>query len=193
MEACSRKYEQLNRLADPNGIVIFGGRRDLDLPVGELRQAFSVESKIYNRSFPELTAENAAELYGRWVAPLAPETLLLRLGEADLESYGQQPDRFDRGFRQLVARIRAENRDCRIVVVSLTEGEDPRTPEMNRHLKDLAASERCEFGDIGCRRVKNPRNARALSDFLYSSGFVHQLNRPRPVQDLVQTLFSCIA
>ena len=53
MEACSRKYEHLNRLADPNGIVIFGGSRDLDLPVGELRQAFSLESKIYNRSFPD--------------------------------------------------------------------------------------------------------------------------------------------
>ena len=39
-----KKYTKLNELAEPNGIVIFGGGEDKSIPIGALRQAFALES-----------------------------------------------------------------------------------------------------------------------------------------------------
>ena len=38
-----RKYQKLNELAETNGIVVFGGREDMNIFLGELRQAFAIE------------------------------------------------------------------------------------------------------------------------------------------------------
>ena len=56
-------HKSLNKIAESNGIVIFGGGEDKDIPIGELRQAFAIESKLYNRSITGLSAENAVELF----------------------------------------------------------------------------------------------------------------------------------
>ena len=46
-----KNYTKLNDLAERGGIVIFGCGEDKNIPTCELRQAFSVEAKVYNRSF----------------------------------------------------------------------------------------------------------------------------------------------
>lgn len=40
-----KKYTKLNELAEQGGIVIFGCGEDVNIPVGEVRQAFSVDAK----------------------------------------------------------------------------------------------------------------------------------------------------
>ena len=82
-----KQYKSLNKLAEKNGIVIFGGNEDLDIPIGELRQAFSIESKMYNRSIDGLSINNAINVYDECISPLVPETILIHIGSADLKNF----------------------------------------------------------------------------------------------------------
>ena len=54
-----KKYQRLNELAEQNGIVIFGGNTDKELPLCELRQSYNIEQKMYNRSISGLSVKDA--------------------------------------------------------------------------------------------------------------------------------------
>lgn len=182
--------KSLNKIAESNGIVIFGGGEDKDIPIGELRQAFAIESKLYNRSITGLSAENAVELFDECVAPLAPDTILLHVGVADLGVFRQLPSAFDNAYRTLISHIKAFNKNCRIAIVSLKNyNDDAVIAELNKHLKYIADSEQCEFGDIAKKKVWNPQQTKELSSFLYSMGFARPLNSRHPLYDLIKIVF----
>lgn len=194
MDCEVKKYKKLNELAEQNGIVIFGGKEDVHIPLGELRQAFSVESKMYNRSINNLSIKNAITVFDECVAPLAPETVLIHIGDADLSLFTENSTEFDNQYRELITHIRTQNKKCRIAVVSLKNYDnDPLITEMNRHLKYIADSERCEYGDIASKRVWNPKSTMDTMSFVYSLGFVHPLKNKRPLYDLVKILFCDVA
>ena len=183
-------HKSLNKIAESNGIVIFGGGEDKDIPIGELRQAFAIESKLYNRSITGLSAENAVELFDECVAPLAPDTILLHVGVADLGVFRQLPSAFDNAYRTLISHIKAFNKNCRIAIVSLKNyNDDAVIEELNKHLKYIADSEQCEFGDIAKKKVWNPQQTKELSSFLYSMGFARPLNSRHPLYDLIKIVF----
>ena len=185
-----RYYTKLNGLAEQNGIVIFGCGEDKNIPACELRQAFAVESKIYNRSFSHLSVCDAAAAYTQTVLPLAPETVLLHIGKDDMRLFSDDPSAFDACFRELIGLIRAENAECRIAVVSQrNEGNDPQTEEMNRHLQYIAESERCAYEDISVKRVWNPQASMDIVSFVYTMGFDRPLKNKRPLHDLVKIMF----
>ena len=189
-EAEIKSYEKLNELAEQGGIVIFGSGADKDIPTGEIRQAFAVESKIYNRSFENLSVTEAVSIYEKVIAPLAPETVMIHIGEADLGIFAEKPTEFDNKYLELIKVIKAQNKKCRIAVVSLKNYEsDPQIAEMNKHLKYVADSEKCEYGDISARKVWNPKASKDAASFVYSIGFVHPLKNKRPLYDLVKMLF----
>ena len=180
-------HKSLNKIAESNGIVIFGGGEDKDIPIGELRQAFASESKLYNRSITGLSAENAVELFDECVAPLAPDTILLHVGVADLGVFRQLPSAFDNAYRTLISHIKAFNKNCRIAIVSLKNyNDDAVIEELNKHLKYIADSEQCEFGDIAKKKVWNPQQTKELSSFLYSMGFARPLNSRHTLYDLIK-------
>ena len=184
------KYARLNDLAEQGGVVIFGGGNDTSIPACELRQAFSLDEKVYNRSFPDMTIDEAVEAYHCAVAPLDPETVLLHLGQADRQRFAADAAGFDQAYRALIQAIRAQDKNCRIVVVSLKNYDnDPLTAEMNRHLRYIADSERCDFGDIAEKKVWNPKSSMRASSFVHSLNFPFQ-NR-EPVYDLVKLMFCC--
>lgn len=186
--ACAiMQYSRLNQLADLGGIVILGGSADLQLPLGELQQAFSLEQKLYNRSVAGLTLADAVGVYETWVAPLAPEAVLLHLGADDRALFARDQAAFENAYRALIACIRSRDPGCRVALVSLRE---PDSDGLNRCLKDLAATERCAFGDISTRRVWNPKSTRDTASFLYSLGFVRPLNNRRPLEDLVGLIYT---
>lgn len=183
-----KRYDKLNQIAEPKGIVIFG--EDEDIPVGELRQAFSIRQKLYDRSFDALSVKDAVALFDAWVAPLAPETVLLHIGRSDLTFFKESPAGFDDRYCQLIAHIRTLDKKCRIVVVSLRNHDnDPLIAELNDHLRRIAASEGCEYGDIAGKEAGDPKLTRDAVSFVYSIGFVHPLKNERPVEDLVKMLF----
>ena len=189
-EAEIKNYEKLNDLAEQGGIVIFGSGSDKDIPTGEIRQAFSVESKIYNRSFDNLSITESVSIYKKIIAPLTPETVLIHIGEADLTNFAGNPTEFDNKYLELIKSIKAQNNKCRIAVVAIKNYEsDPQIVEMNKHLKYVADSEKCEYSDISVKKVWNPKASIDVASFVYSIGFVHPLKNKRPLYDLVKMLF----
>ncbi len=186
----TERYNKLNALAETDGIVIFGCKEDKNIPAGELCRAFSLDANLYNRSFDELSVKDAVEVYEQTVAPLNPETLLIHLGEADIEFFTQNPAEFDNKYRELINTVRKHNKKCRISIISLRNyNNDRNITEMNRHLKYLADSEKCEYGDIASKRVWNPKAEMEAVSFIYSIGFVSPLKNKRPLYDLVKILF----
>ncbi|MBQ7364016.1 MAG: hypothetical protein IJW46_00260 [Clostridia bacterium] len=190
MEKEMQKYRALNQLAEQHGNVIFGGSGDKQIPLGELQQAFSLDAQFYNRSFADLSINDAVQAYDACVSKLHPENLFLHIGEADLDGFKKDPAEFDCKYRDLIAHIRSLDKKCNIVIVSLKNYEkNPLIEEMNKHLKYIADSERCEYGDIAAKRVWNPKETKDVMSFLYYTGFVHPLKGKRPVWDLIKILF----
>lgn len=174
----TKKYQLLNKLAEANGIVILGGTQDKDIPLCELKQAFELDSKLYNRSVIGLSITNALEVYTSCVASLSPECVLLHLGDADLASFEEKPSDFDQKYRELLQHIKVSNKKCNIVIISLKNyDEDKNISELNKHLKYIAESEQCEFSDISSKRVWNPQQTKDIVSFVYSTGFVRPLGK----------------
>lgn len=189
-EAEIKNYTKLNELAEQGGIVIFGSGSDKNIPTGELRQAFAVESKVYNRSFESISVKDALRVYKETVAALSPETVLLHIGETDMDFFAESPVEFDNKYRELIGYIKSQNKKCRIAIVSLRNHDsDPQIEEINKHLKYIADSEQCEYGDISARKVWNPKASMDAASFVYSIGFVRPLKNKRPLYDLVKMLF----
>lgn len=184
-----KRYTALNELAETDGIVILGGSDDQNIPLGELKQAFALDTMIYNRSLSDLTIGESQEAYDACVAAIRPEMVLLHLGEADREAFQKNAAGFDQAYRELIGHIRKQNRSCRIVIVSLKSAEKQADTEMNRHLKYIAESEQCEYEDISGKRIWNPKETKDVVSFLYATGFVRPLKKQRPIYDLVKILF----
>ena len=184
------KYTVLNELAEKNGIVVFGGSEDMYVPLGELKQAFDIESKMYNRSISNLSVNNAIAAYDACVAPLSPETVLLHIGNADLAVFAEAPAAFDQKYRELIAHIRSLDKRCRIAIISLKNYDnDPVISDLNTHLKYIADSERCEYANISEKRVWNPKGTMEAISFVHSMSFMRPLTSKRPVYDLARMIF----
>ena len=187
-----KKYTKLNELAEKGGIVIFGCGEDKDIPTCELSQAFAIEPKIYNRSFDNISVKEALSVYKETVDVLFPETVLLHIGQADMDFFKENSTEFDNKYRELIGFIKKQNKKCRIAVVSLRNYyNDPQIDKINKHLKYIADSEQCEYGDIATKKVWNPKATMDAVSFVYSIGFAHPLKNKRPLYDLVKILFCC--
>ena len=183
-----KNYKSLNNLAEQNGIVIFGGAEDVSIPLCELRQAFGIKENCYNRSFENLTISEACTLYAECIAELSPETILLHI--ADTESFKSSADKFTDDYRKLISQIRKNNKKCRIGIVSAKNYDNnSEIAELNKQLKYIADSEKCEFCDISEKKVWNPQQTKDVVSFVYNIGFVHPLKNKRPLNDLVKMLF----
>jgi len=188
-----KRYEVLNELAECGGIVIFGATEDVKIPIGELKQAFAIEEKIYNRSMNELSVVDAKTIYDTCVAPIVPETLLLHIGENDIQFFKENAGEFVQRYTQFITHIKSVNETCRIAIVSLRNYENNDVAkELNLQLKYIADSQRCEFADIANPRVWNPKSTMETVSFVYSLGFVRPLKNKRPVYDLVKILFMSV-
>lgn len=185
-----KKYQALNELAEQNGIVIIGGTEDKDIPLCELKQAFELNSNLYNRSVSNISVSNASKVYDDCVAELNPESVLLHIGTADLQLFEENSSEFDRKYRDLIKHIRTSNPKCSIAIVSLKkQKETSDVTELNKHLRYIADSEQCDFADISVPKVWNPKQTKNVVSFVYSIGFVQALKNKRPVYDLVKILF----
>lgn len=183
-----KKYKALNKLAEQNGIVIFGEKEDVSIPLCELRQAFGIEENCYNRSFENLTISEAFDIYADCVADLSPETILLHI--EDVECFKFSADKFTDDYRKLISQIKKHNKKCRIGIVSAKNYDNNNDiTELNKQLKYIADSEKCEFCDISEKRVWNPQQTKEVVSFVYNIGFMHPLKIKRPLNDLVRLLF----
>jgi len=184
------KYKSLNQLAESDGTVIFGGSDDVAIPIGELKQAFALNDSIYNRSCSELSVANAAKMYSECVSELCPDTVLLHIGDADLSDFENNEAGFEIDYRRLISTVRGENRNCRIVIVSLKNYDNNTVvAKMNLLLKSISDSEKCEFEDISQKRTWNVKASSETASFIYEIGFDRPLGIKRPIYNLVRILF----
>ena len=185
-----KDYKLLNELAKQGGTVIFGGEEDLNIPLCELKQAFSLKENYYNRSAENISISNATDIYALNIADLNPETILLHIGDADIEMLLKSTEEFSSNYRRLISRIRKDNKKCRIAIVSFKNfNTDSNIEKLNKHLKYIADSEKCEFCDISQKKVWNPKQTQDVVSFVYDIGFVHPLKNKRPLNNLVRLLF----
>ncbi len=188
-----KRYEVLNELAERGGIVIMGSEEDTRIPVGELKQAFAIEEKIYNRSMKGLSVLDAQTVFDVCIAQIAPETILLHIGENDIQLFKEHAGEFVQQYMQFITHIKAVNKTCRIAIVSLRNYEnDVIVKELNQQLKYIADSQRCEYADIANPRVWNPKSTMETVSFVYSLGFVCPLKNKRSVYDLVKIFFTSV-
>ena len=185
-----RKYQTLNKLADTNGIIIFGGTEDKEIPLCELKQAFEVNAKLYNRSISNLSVNTALTVYDNCVANLKPESVLLHIGVADLDSFSQDSSDFVQKYIDLIRHIKSLDKKCNIAIISLKNpDESADIIEMNKHLKYIAESEQCEFGDISTKRVWNPMETKNVISLVSSLNLFPTLKNKLPLYDLIKILF----
>ena len=182
------QFKSLNNLAEPGGTVIFGGTSDLNIPLCELKQAYELNENYYNRSIDNLSVEDACEVYKACIAELKPNTVFLHIGQADTDKITNSSDKFIASYRKLINLIKRNNKKCRIAIVSLT-GTSNETQELNKHLKYLADSERCEYCDITNQISYGPDYTKEITSFIYNVGFVQPLRNKRPLYSLTKVLF----
>lgn len=183
-------YQTLNELAEKGGTVIFGGTSDKDIPLCELKQAFGLNEKLYNRSFSGLSVTDAVSTYDTFIAPLKPACILLHLGEDDVTTFVADSVVFDGAYRRLIQHIKESVPTCTIEVITHKNQENnPFITALNKHLKYIAESERVEYEDISANRIWNPKETKEVVSFVYSTGFVHPLKRQRSIYDLVKIFF----
>ena len=185
-----RNYTKLNEFAEQGGIVIFGCGEDKNIPTCELRQAFGIDSKVYNRSFESISVKDALMVYKEIIDCLSPETVLLHIGEADIDFFTEYTTEFDNKYRELVEYIKLQNKNCRVAIVSLRNyNNDPQIEIINKHLKYIADSEQCEYGDISTKKLWNPKAIMDAASFIYTIGYVYSIKNKRPLYDLIKILF----
>lgn len=142
-------FRKLNKLAKPNGVVLFGSSFAKDIPVCELKQAFSLDCNIYNRSLTDLTVFNAEKLLDDCVLSLSPKRILIQLGETDLEQGYRTIPEIVTAYEKLISKLKAQDKHCKIVIISVCEnGSGVYPKELNNQLEELAHRTKCQYADI---------------------------------------------
>lgn len=185
-----KKYQSLNNIANCGGIVLFGGKDLFELPLCELKQAFDINDDLYNRSFEKLSLSDAEDVYSKCIADIKPDTLFIQLGKDDVGLFNSDKDKFIALYRHLICTIKHRNRKIRIAIVSLKNYENDATiAEINKDLKYIADSEKCDYCDISIKKSCNPKQIKNISSFIYNIGFVHPIEHRRQIYDLSRMFF----
>ncbi len=175
-----QKYVSLNQYVSAKGVVIFGGSESHEISLDEIKDAFKLNERVYNRSFSEMTLDVAATLYDETVAPMKPSAVLLQIGVAD------EIENFDAKFLSLVAHIKEISKSVQIYVVGYS---DETKIGLNDRLTKLAELAACEFVSIASYANKPARATIETMNFLDNCGFICPIKRRRSIRDLTQLIF----
>ena len=96
-----------------------GGRVDKEIPVSKLAKEYNFNVDIYNKSNANLSVTNAQEYFQKNLEALAPEGILIHLGEKDLSLFKSDSSSFDSNYLKLIESVKACNKNCRIALVSV--------------------------------------------------------------------------
>lgn len=175
--------------ADGESVVLLGGSLDKEIPVAEVAQSFNFNFKMYNRSKYGLSLKDAKKTYLESVEPMNPEAVIIHLGKEDVEMFKNNSADFDVKYLELLSSIKHQNNDRRIALVSLEE-ESKVEAEMNRHIKAIAESEKCEFVNMDRAKLWDTEKTKEVTAFMYELGFDSQLKVKKPLGDISKVLYS---
>ena len=190
--ALDRRSEAMKmdvKKSDGESVVLLGGSLDKEIPVAEVAQSFNFNFKMYNRSKYGLSLKDARKTYLESVEPMNPEAVIIHLGKEDVEMFKNNSADFDVKYLELLSSIRHQNKDRRIALVSLEE-ESKVEVEMNRHIKAIAESEKCEFVNMDRAKLWDTEKTKEVKAFMYELGFDSQLKVKKPLGDISKVLYS---
>lgn len=184
-----RKYASLNGLLKKDGTVLFGGTDDKNISIGDLKESFDLEDTVYNRSFNDLTIADAKEIYEKAVATLEPKSLLIHIGDADVERVQNDPDGFDRDFLEFLTAANNGGK-TRVTVISVKNpGNLTVLADINRHLENIADSYKCQFIDLSASASWNPKTTLQAMSFARSMGLRYEPKGETADYNLVKLLY----
>lgn len=182
-------YQELNKIAMQNGVVLLGGTLDKEIPVTELSESFAFNFKMYNRSKKGLSIKNAKDFFDSNISSLVPEGIIIHLGDEDVELCNTDPEMFTKCYMYLINTIKETNKKCRIALVSLgNEKGDKKISAVNRNIKAIADSEKCTFINLDDAKLWNPNSSKAAITFARNLG----LSVRKPLTDVAEILYSYI-
>ena len=177
---------QSNR-EEKNAVILLGNGLDTKIPVQSLGKEFKFNFKIYNKSCEKLSSENVKEYFSEAIAPLAPEGIMIHLGENDLNLCMNNSALFDTNYFELIQQIKSINKKCRIALISLANPQNNKAISLvNRHIKAIADSEKCSYVNLDNAHLWNPAATKAAVEFAHSMG----LNTRKPLNDVAEILYS---
>ena len=170
-----------------NGVILMGGVIDTAIPVAQLASEYNFNFDLYNKSQAGITMAHAKEYFEKNVAPLAPEGLLIHIGENDVMLAKTNPSAFDSYYENLIQSVRACNKSCRIALVSVDNPENDKNIElMNAHIKAIASAEKISFINLENAKLWHPESTKAACNFAHSMG----LKTRKPLNDVAEILYS---
>ena len=170
-----------------NAVILLGGSLDKEIPVSNLAKDYNFNFDIYNKSSEGLTVFGANDYFQKAVAPLAPEGILLHLGEEDVALFKKDSTTFDTNYLNLIATVKGCNKNCRIALVSIENpSKDKNIALMNAHIKAIAEAEKVSFVSLEGAKLWNPEASKASSAFAYDMG----LKIRKPLRDVAEILYS---
>ena len=183
--------ELINKVSAPaekkNAVILMGGSVDKEIPVSNLAKEFNFNFDIYNKSSANLSLANASDYFQKNLASLAPEGILLHLGEKDLQLFKSDSSAFDNNYLNLIESVKASNKNCRIALVSIENtANDKSVNLMNAHIKAIADAEKASFVNLENAKLWNPEATKTSSAFAYNMG----LKIRKPLRDVAEILYS---
>ena len=178
--------DQSNR-EKKNAVILLGNGLDTKIPVQSLGKEFKFNFEVYNKSCEKLSSENVKEYFSNTVAPLAPEGIMIHLGENDINLCMNNSASFDSNYLELIQQIKNSNKKCRIALISVANPQNNKAISLvNRHIKAIADSEKCSFVNLDNAHLWNPAATKAAVEFAHSMG----LNTRKPLSDVAEILYS---
>ena len=172
---------------EKNAVILLGNGLDTKIPVQSLGKEFKFNFKIYNKSCEKLSFENVNEYFSQTIAPLAPEGIMIHLGENDINLCVNNSELFDTNYMNLIKQIKDCNKKCRIALISVANPQNNKTFALvNRHIKAIADSEKCSYVNLDNAHLWNPAATKAAVEFAHSMG----LNTRKPLNDVAEILYS---
>lgn len=172
---------------EKNSVILLGNGLDTKIPVQSLGKEFKFNFKIYNKSCEKLSFENAKEYFSNAVAPLAPEGIMIHLGENDINLCMTNSVLFDTNYLDFIQLIKSTNKKCRIALISIANPQNNKAISLvNRRIKAIADSEKCSFVNLDNAHLWNPAATKAAVEFAHSMG----LNARKPLSDVAEILYS---
>ena len=172
---------------EKNAVILLGNGQDKMIPVQSLGREFKFNFKIYNKSYEKLSFENVKEYFALAIAPLAPEGIMIHLGENDVNLCVNNSESFDAKYLELIKQIRDCSKKCRIALISVANPQNNKDISLlNRHIKAIADSEKCSFINLDNAHLWNPAATKAAVEFAQSMG----LNTRKPLNDVAEILYS---
>lgn len=170
-----------------NGVILMGGTIDKAIPVSQLAGEYSFNFEIYNKSDASLNITNAKNYFEKAIANLAPEGILIHIGEGDANLIKTNPSTFDTYYLELIETIRNCNKACRIALVSIDNpNADKNIDLINAHIKAIAGAEKATFVNLENAKLWHPESTKAACNFAHSMG----LKVRKPLNDVAEILYS---